>query len=190
MLCHCDVWKSRSYVNSNLSLSLSLIFNNGQFYFKYYFLCHRSSSSERFSQVSMATSLFSIFIHQNTKSNTGLNMHNILEGRPKALRKMFLVDVDRLTLPRRPKDVIFGYIFKNAFLYRCFLNTDYRWTYKYASKHVEGNIKNSFCICIKFGERRSKDVWKMSLGEVRIMMFYGCPENVLYKIYYINIFKV
>ena len=53
-------------------------------------------------------------------------MHNILEGRPKALRKMFLVDVDRLTLPRRPKDVIFGYVFKNAFLYRCFLNIDYR----------------------------------------------------------------
>ena len=68
-------------------------------------------------EVLIATSLFSIFIHQNTKITTGLNIYHILEERPKALLKMFLIDVDRLTLPRRSQDVIFEYIFKNAFLY-------------------------------------------------------------------------
>ena len=42
---------------------------------------------------------------------TGLNIYSILEERPKALLKMFLIDVDRLTLPRRPQDVIFEHIF-------------------------------------------------------------------------------
>ena len=32
LLCLCDVWKGRSYVNSNVSISS--IFNNGQFYLK------------------------------------------------------------------------------------------------------------------------------------------------------------
>ena len=40
LLCLRDVWKSRSYVNSNVSISL--IFNNGQFYLNYYFLHHRN----------------------------------------------------------------------------------------------------------------------------------------------------
>ena len=37
-------------------------------------------------------------------------------------------------------------------------------------KHVEENIKSSFYICIKFVERRPKNVWKMSPGGVHIMM--------------------
>ena len=78
----------------------------------------------------IATSPFSIFIDQNTKSTTGLNIHNILE--------------------ERPQDVIFEYIFKNMFLYPCFFNIDYRWSCRYVDKHVEGNIKNSCCICIVF----------------------------------------
>ena len=84
---------------------------HSQLYRKYYFLCHRNSPSKRFSEVSIATSSFSIFIYQNTKSSTGLNIYNILEECRKALLKMFLIDVDRLTLPRSPQDVTFEYIF-------------------------------------------------------------------------------
>ena len=40
LLCLCNVWKGRSYVNSNVSVSS--IFDNGQFYLKYYFLYHRN----------------------------------------------------------------------------------------------------------------------------------------------------
>ena len=36
LLCLCDVWKGRSYVNSNVSVSS--IFSNGQFYRNYYFV--------------------------------------------------------------------------------------------------------------------------------------------------------
>ena len=43
--------------------------------------------------------------------HTGLNIYSILEERPKALLKMFLIDDDRLTLPRRSEDVIFEHIF-------------------------------------------------------------------------------
>ena len=73
-----------------------------------------------------------------------------MEERPKALLKMFFIDIDRLMLSRRPQDVISEHIFKNAFLYCCFFNIDYRWAYRYGGKYVERNIKNSFYICIKF----------------------------------------
>ena len=43
--------------------------------------------------------------------HTGSNIYNILEERPKTLLKMLLINVDRLTLPRRPQDVIFEHIF-------------------------------------------------------------------------------
>ena len=57
--------------------------------------------------------------------HTGFNIYNILEELPKALLKMFLIDVNSLTLPIRPQDVIFDNIFKNAFLCRCFFNIGY-----------------------------------------------------------------
>ena len=41
LVCLCDVWKGRSYVNSHVSVFS--IFNNGQFYLKYYFLDHRNA---------------------------------------------------------------------------------------------------------------------------------------------------
>ena len=47
LLCLYDAWKGRSYINANVSVSL--IFNNGQFYVKYYFLRDRNSPSKRFS---------------------------------------------------------------------------------------------------------------------------------------------
>ena len=47
LLCLCDVWKGRSYVNANVSVSS--IFSNGQFCLKCCFLRHRNSSSKRFS---------------------------------------------------------------------------------------------------------------------------------------------
>ena len=43
--------------------------------------------------------------------HAGLDIYSILEERPKALLKIFLIDVDRLTLLKRPPDVIFEHIF-------------------------------------------------------------------------------
>ena len=43
--------------------------------------------------------------------HTGFNIYNILDERPMVLLKMFLIDVDRPTLPRRHQDVIFEHIF-------------------------------------------------------------------------------
>ena len=61
--------------------------------------------------MSIVTSLFSIFIYENKKSTTVLNIYSILEERPKALLNMFLIAVDRLTLLRRRQEVIFESIF-------------------------------------------------------------------------------
>ena len=83
LLCLCNVWKGWSYANADVSVWR--IFINGQFYLKYYFLRHRNSPSKRFIKLSTATSLFSILIHQNTKSTTGLNIYSILEDPLKAL---------------------------------------------------------------------------------------------------------
>ena len=98
----CDVCKCWSWKNVNVSVSS--ILNNGLFYLKYYFLRHRNSPSKRFIWVSVAKTLFSIFI-------PGLNIYSVLEELPKVLFKIFLFDVDRLTLPRHPQDVIFEHIF-------------------------------------------------------------------------------
>ena len=46
LLCLCDVWKGRSYVNANVSVCL--IFNNVEFYLKYYFLRLRNSLSKEY----------------------------------------------------------------------------------------------------------------------------------------------
>ena len=43
--------------------------------------------------------------------HTGVNIYSILEECLKAFLKIFLIDVDRPTLPRRPQDVNFEYIF-------------------------------------------------------------------------------
>ena len=51
--------------------------------------------------------------------------------------------------------------------------------------YIKGNIKNN----LKFVEKRLKDVRKMCLGDLRIVMFYG-QFNKLYKIYYYHIFKI
>ena len=116
LLCLSDVWKGRSYVNANVSVSVSSIFSSCEFYLKYYFLRHRNSSSKRFNYVSIATPLFSVFIQQNTKSTTGPNIYSFPEELPKAFIEMFLTEVNRLTLPRCSQDVIFKHIFKDAFL--------------------------------------------------------------------------
>ena len=58
---------------------------------------------KRFSKVSVATSLFSIFIQQNAKRTIVLYICKILEECPKALLNMFLIDVVRVMLPRRPQ---------------------------------------------------------------------------------------
>ena len=43
LLSLCNVWKGRSYVDSNVSVSS--IFSNGQFYIKYYFLRQKNPPS-------------------------------------------------------------------------------------------------------------------------------------------------
>ena len=74
-----------------------------------------------------------------------------------------------------PYQFPFQRISKKSFLYRCFLILTIG---NHIGNHVGNHIQNSFSICIKFVKRRPKDVWKMSLGDVRIMMFYGCSDNV------------
>ena len=115
-LCLSDVWKGRSYVNANVSVSVSSIFSSCEFYLMHCFLRHRNSPLKRFNCVSIATPLFSVFIQQNTKSTTGTNIYSFPEELPKALIEMFLIEVNRLTLPRSSQDVIFKHIFKDAFL--------------------------------------------------------------------------
>ena len=115
LLSPCDMWNCRSYVNANVSVSL--IFNNGDFYLKYYFFRYRNSTSKSFSLISKAIPLFSIFIHQNTKSIAGNNIHSVLEECLKAILKMFLNDVNRLTLPKRLQDVIFCAYFSKCKFY-------------------------------------------------------------------------
>ena len=51
-------------------------------------------------------------------------------------------------------------------------------TYSYVVKLVEGNIKKQLQYLHKISERRPKNVWKLSLGDVHIMMFYGSSKNV------------
>ena len=98
------------YLNANVSVSV--IFSNGRFYLNYYFVCQRPPHPlVEIQQVSNATFLFSIFMHQNTKSTARINVYSILKELPKALLKMFLTGVDRLTLPTRPQDVVFEDIF-------------------------------------------------------------------------------
>ena len=50
----------------------------------------------------------SIFIDQNTESTIGYNIYSILEEHSKAPLKMFVIGVDRLTLPRRSQDAVFN----------------------------------------------------------------------------------
>ena len=98
-----------------------------QYYIKYYDLCHSNYPLEKIQlSVNCYLSLSSVFIHQNDTSTTVFYVYSILEERPKALLKMFIIAEDRLMLPIRSQDIIFQHIFENAFLYRCFPNIDYR----------------------------------------------------------------
>ena len=55
--------------------------------------------------------LLQIFIYQNSKSIIGLDIYSLLEESVEVLLKMFLINVDKLTLPRRPQNVIFKNMF-------------------------------------------------------------------------------
>ena len=109
LLCLFDVWKGQSYVNANIFVSS--IFSMVSCIVSTTFSVKEIPLEEIHLNVNCQTSPFSIFIHQNTKSTTGLDIYNILEENCKALLNMFVIDVDRVTLPRRPQDVIFEYIF-------------------------------------------------------------------------------
>ena len=108
LLCLCDVLKGQSYENTIL---VSLIFKNGQFYLKYYFLSQRIPTLADIHVSANSKSLFSIFIRQKTKSAAVIYVDNICEERPKALLEVVLFNVDRVTLLRRSQDIMFDHIF-------------------------------------------------------------------------------
>ena len=110
----------RSFIRK-CQFSLSSIFNNGQFYLKYYFLRHRVYSSK--CQLLRLCSQFSftktlkvlqalIFTHFGGTS----------QGPP--INVSYWLRQTKIT--ETPSDLIFEHIFKKAFLYRCFLNIYYR----------------------------------------------------------------
>ena len=98
LLCLCDVWKGRSYVNSNVSVSS--IFNNGQFYLKYYFLHHRNPLSFREIQLSVNCYVSVLIFHQNAKTITVLYIYSTW-GTSQSLPKNVPYWQNGLTLPRR-----------------------------------------------------------------------------------------
>ena len=96
LLCLCNMWKGRSYVNANVSVSS--IFNNGQFYLKYYFLCPKTPPGRNSAKRQLL-----LFYSQ-------LSFIKILKALQVLIFKTFWKTGPRLTLPRRPKDVIFEHI--------------------------------------------------------------------------------
>ena len=83
-LCLCDARKGRSYVNSNVSVSS--IFNNGQFYLKYYFLHRRNPPAlSPLKEIQLSVNCYvSVFIfHQNAKTITFLYIYRTWRNVPK-----------------------------------------------------------------------------------------------------------
>ena len=77
-----------------MSMLLSLWHSKtASFFLSIIFTVTEVSPSKRSSSVRIAKSLFSIFIHQNTKSTTVLCIYNILEERLKAPSKISNIDV-------------------------------------------------------------------------------------------------
>ena len=90
----------RSYENVNVFVSS--VFKNAQCYLKYHFFCHINFPLEDIHvSVNCYISIFDFY--QNAKSTTVLYIYSILEERPKALLKMFLTNVGKVTLPTRPQ---------------------------------------------------------------------------------------
>ena len=117
-LCLCDVWKGQSSVNVNVSVCS--IFKNDQFNLKYHFLFHINLLLEEIQQKCKLLRLYSQFsFTKNINSTTVLYIYNILEERPKALLKVFLIDVDGVTLPRRTQDY-FNYYYHLWLLFQRF----------------------------------------------------------------------
>ena len=71
------------------------------------------SRSKKFSSMWIAMSLFSIFLHQNTKSTTVLCIYNILVERLKAPWKICLIDVDS-AYHQEAKTIKFIHFFKTC----------------------------------------------------------------------------
>ena len=59
-----------------------------------------------------------------------------------------------------------------------FFNIDYSQKYIYVGKHVEGNMKNSFYICIKFLRVSQRTCEKFPYLTPTLWCSYGRPENV------------
>ena len=89
LLCLCDVWKGRSYVNSNVSVFST--FNNGQFYLKYYFLHHRTTPALKEIQLSVNCYVSVLIFHKNAKTITVPYNYNTWGN-------VLLIDVNRLKL--------------------------------------------------------------------------------------------
>ena len=105
--------------------------------------------SKRFSYVSIATSLFSIFIHPNTKSTVVLYIQHILEERSKAFLKVFLIDVNRIRLPRRPPR-----------FYKIYYYNIFKVQFQYTNRKLKQQNLSSFTYIL---ERCPKDVLIASL---------------------------
>ena len=80
--CLWDVWKSRSYANSNVSVSL--VFSNGQFYLKYYFPYRRHPPPFKEIQLSVNCYVSVLIFHQNVKSIAFLYIYNTCGNVPKS----------------------------------------------------------------------------------------------------------
>ena len=68
----CNMWKGRSFVNADVSVSS--IFNNGQFYLKYYFLRHWNFPLKEIQLTANCYVSFILF-HQNAKNKTVLYIY-------------------------------------------------------------------------------------------------------------------
>ena len=110
----------RSFIRK-CQFSLSSIFNNGQFYLKYYFLRHRVSSSK--CQLLRLCSQFSfIKILKVLQALIFTHFGGTSQGPP--INVSYWLRQTKIT--ETHSDLIFEHIFKKAFLYRCFLNIYYR----------------------------------------------------------------
>ena len=108
----------RSFIRK-CQFSLSSIFNNGQFYLKYYFLRHRVYSSK-------LLRLCSQFLFTKTLKVLQALIFTHFGGTSQGPPTNVSYWLRQTKITETPSDLIFEHIFKKAFLYRCFLNIYYR----------------------------------------------------------------
>ena len=152
---------------------LSSILNNGQFYLKYYFLHHRTPPSPP----TITTTPFKDI-------QLGVNCHVlvlIFAQNPKMLKPLqFFIFIALGGMSQSlPKNVLYWRqqtdVTETSFLsiFLKMLLCIVVFPILAIGEHIDMLVN----IFIKFVETPPKDGWKMFLGDVGIMMFYGCPKN-------------